>query len=185
MAEEGEGGEGAGEKETTNGKEIPITLGKSRLVLFSFIFLPVFVLPCLLLRPLLSVSSAFSCRSGTRCSRATATRCTHVPGSFYRFLWFAWQSRGGVAAGIAFPLHQHATQNSLAYRRNRVAFSRLTCHVYVYVHATNTTESAGSLVLSVPPPPRMSIFARFSHVPVHKSVKNCWSAETGDFRSNW
>lgn len=125
-----------GEKEKANGKEIPITLGERRLVPFFFIFLPVFVFLCLLLRPLLSVSSATSYRSGTRTPRDAGTRCTHVPGSFYRFLWFAWQSRGGVA-GVALPLHQHATQNSLAYRRNRVAFSRLT-YTYMYTYTQRT-----------------------------------------------
>ena len=85
--------------------------------------------PFRFLRFLLPVCYAVSTRLGD-----TMHAC--AMGSFYRFLWFAWQSRGGVP-GVVLPLHQHATQNSLAYRRNRVAFSRLT-YTYTYTYIPRT-----------------------------------------------
>ena len=87
--------------------------------------------PSRFLRFLLPVCYAVSTRLGD-----TMHAC--AMGSFYRFLWFAWQSRGGVP-GVVLPLHQHATQNSLAYRRNRVAFSRLT-YTYTYTCIPRTHD---------------------------------------------
>lgn len=58
---------------------------------------------------------------------------------------------------------------------------KVNLHVYVYVHTTNTTESAGFLVLSVPPSPWIPTFARFSRVPPWsvKTLSNWW------FPTNW
>lgn len=106
--------------------------GEGRLVPFFFIFPLVvvvflfsFVVSCRFLRFLL--------RSGNAVSDQGDTMHACAMGSFYRFPWFPRWSRGGVPE-VALSLHQHATQNSLAYRRNRVAFSRLT---YTYICRTS------------------------------------------------